>query len=633
MGSPYLNSGETIVLTTNRVIAEGVSYDVMLTSERIFLIDSRMARLEPRIIPLNSILAVQGGKTPAQEPVITIVFREKRDGGRTPPINLLFSQNPNENRKPERDDWVRGLMRLSIHVQEKEREPEKPVVPQAPRETGLRPMVRHGVAPDMVRPLTNVADHTQPVPVMVIPEEVPGSGEIPLPGEAGVREQEEKTAPAEIQEVPATYLSPVRGRPLPPSTPPARVIIPQIIEELLPVKEKPATVPPEEPVPEPAVIIDQEALFRTIPVSVRPVIVSEEQEPVPAPAEEIAAEPEPGIAEPGTGSVQEVTVEKELPEILKALYTGPLEPEPEEQEEIESQVPETVATDKEPEPAAGDVQPVQEPEPAIGDEQPEQVPVHRWSELFPQRTEPVTEIAEPVPENTGPAGDSLTAAWGEPAEPEAAPVFPPGEPAVTPILEEIQKAEPAAAENIPVRHPVPPAREIRSGRTTLVYVVGLIIVIVLVAAGAMLLSWQGGEPADTPVIVPITTLPPATVAPTTTTPPAHGTTMPFTTRSPVSVPQEGVWVRLTSTSDYYGNVGNTGMMRQVSGSGDTIYPIFWPDHPVLVSVQKKDNSGAVLTATVYRNGTAIGTRSVNSPMGTVEILIDPKTARAPGLSP
>lgn len=51
-----------------------------------------------------------------------------------------------------------------------------------------------------------------------------------------------------------------------------------------------------------------------------------------------------------------------------------------------------------------------------------------------------------------------------------------------------------------------------------------------------------------------------------------------------------------------------------------------------VSVQKQDNSGAVLAVGIYRNGTLISTRSVTSPMGTVDLLIDPLTALAPGLS-
>ena len=143
MGSPYLNSGEAIILTTNRVSADAVPYDVMLTSERIFLIDNRNARFEPWIIPLSAILSVQGGKTPAQDPVITLLFRTGEEGGARQPLNLVFSQDPNENRKPERDDWVRSLIQLSIHQHEREEAAETPAVPEVTRRDRVTP---HGPA-------------------------------------------------------------------------------------------------------------------------------------------------------------------------------------------------------------------------------------------------------------------------------------------------------------------------------------------------------------------------------------------------------------------------------------------------------------------------------------------------------
>jgi hypothetical protein len=73
-------------------------------------------------------------------------------------------------------------------------------------------------------------------------------------------------------------------------------------------------------------------------------------------------------------------------------------------------------------------------------------------------------------------------------------------------------------------------------------------------------------------------------------------------------------------------------MRDVSGTGDNFYRIFWEDRPVQVSVQKNDYAGALLTAAVYRDGNLIISRSTTSPKGTIEILIDPQTARAPGLA-
>lgn len=99
MGSPYLSSGEAIILTTNRVSADAVPYDVMLTSERIFLIDNRNARFEPRIIPLNAILSVQGGKDPLTRPGHHAPVPLRRGGGCPAAAQSYFF--PESKREPE----------------------------------------------------------------------------------------------------------------------------------------------------------------------------------------------------------------------------------------------------------------------------------------------------------------------------------------------------------------------------------------------------------------------------------------------------------------------------------------------------------------------------------------------------
>jgi hypothetical protein len=91
-------------------------------------------------------------------------------------------------------------------------------------------------------------------------------------------------------------------------------------------------------------------------------------------------------------------------------------------------------------------------------------------------------------------------------------------------------------------------------------------------------------------------------------------------------------VRVNSTAYYFGTAGNPGLMKQVSGTGDLFYKVLKNDRLVQVSVQKQDNSGALLAVAIYRDGTLIASRSVTSPMGSVDLLIDPLTARAPGLT-
>jgi hypothetical protein len=590
MGSPYLNSGESIILTTNRVSVSAVTYDIMLTTERVFLIDNRNARFEPRIVALSTILSVQGGKTPAGDPVITLLFRAGDAEDTLQPLNMVFSQNPNENRKPERDDWVRSLIQLSISLHERETEPGIPGMPDMPEDTGLRPSGRHGNAPDRVRPLSNVVDRqAQPAPVTVIPEDVEGSGEIP------VRPLVTKPVREPEPAWPAADVNPVHGTLPPMPAPHTRVIIPQIIEELLPAGYR--EVPPVDREPEPAADFGQETPRQSVQRVVRSLTFTEEpawelpRHPETVPLPEPVPEITPAAGQPAAIPSPEPEPE-DVPEIIRALHTGAREPEIMEK------------------PAAG--------LPGTGEE-------------------PVPEPVEERPEK------SITGApesQGSVSLPENRAEEPPAGP---PPVEAIYREEPAGAEPPPVRHPIPPAHEIRPLRTTLAYAAVLILALVLVAAAAILLLPHGTWPAGAPVtltvtpapgIVPVTTVPPETVPAVTSLPSA--TRSPPVTPSPsltvVVVPRTGIWVRVNSSSYYAGKVGNSVVMQPVSGTGDRLYKILPSDSPVQVSVQKQDNSGAVLSIAIYRNGTLIGSRSINSPMGTVDLLIDPLTALPPGLT-
>jgi len=600
----------------------------MLTNERVFFIDNRKARLEPRIISLSTIMSVQGGKTPAQDPVITLVFHPRKGGDPRQPLNLIFSQDPNENRRPERDDWVRGLIQLSINQQEKSASHMIPEVPEAPHVSGLRPTARHGVAPELVRPLSNVIDPRKTTaPVTIIPEEVAGSGEIPVRAPAIPPAGDERIGSETVPDMPDTRIAPVRGNPPSVLHPHARVIIPQIIEEVLPSKVTP--VAEEKQVPAP-IVVYEEALFRTIPTSVRHMTVTEERTLIQPRSDEPV--PEPGIPEPVADE------EYEIPEIIRALHIGAIEPLTLEQEETEPSgtAPEQVQESLEP--ATGEPA-----ETGPSGTAPEQVQENLEPATGkPAETGPSGTSLEPVRESQETVRNTLEAGICEiPALQDAAlvPVTEVQESADVPAPEAIQRREFEAAE-VPVRHPIPPAREIRPLRTTLAYAFVVLLVIAL-GAGAVLLVTQGsGQPdtlgTPTPTTMQVTTHPPGTTHPFD----PMATVIPVTTRIntpvplpvPVSVPRTGVWVRLTSASGYSGSVGNAGTLRDVTGTGDNFYRIFWDDRPVQVSVRKNDFTGALITAEVYRKGTLIISRSTTSPKGAIEILIDPQTGRAPGLT-
>lgn len=584
MGSPYLKSGETIVLTTNRVSADTVLYDVMLTTERVFLIDNRNERFEPRILPLSTILSVKGGKTPAHDPVIVLQFRTAEGGVAQEPLNLVFAQNPNENRKPERDEWVKTLIRLSIAWQERTTIHETPAAPAAKKKDGLHPTTRHGIAPEKVRPLSDVVERRIfPPPVAVIPDPVAGSGEIPVQEAAVTPVRAVIPTPEQVPAEPASEIMPDRGTAISEPAPTTRVIIPQIIEELLPVKAS-ANHPVEQ---ERAVLAEQdhEPWSQSFRTSARSLTVTEE------PSDQASQIPDPITAEtaPIMDTVPDAASAVPLPGAIESQGITDI-----------ITVPDTGAGEPvtmEPAPANGPV-----PEPSS----------EREDAGKPEITEP--QITGTVPESN--AEDSVD---------------------LPSFKERDRNEKPAPAQSRRIRHPLPPAREIRPLGTTLAYAVILLLVVAMAAAASLFLFPTGPEipvrtTAPIPQAMPVTTAPPETVLPATVLPATTRVAQSIPSFAASPVPQTDVWVRVNSTAYYFGSAGNPEQMQPVSGTGDNFYKVLRSDRPVQVSVQKQDNSGAVLAVGIYRNGTLISTRSVTSPMGTVDLLIDPLTALAPGLS-
>ncbi len=99
MGGPYLERGETIVLTTDRVRFNSLQHDVLLTTRNLILVDAGQDRFQPSMYPLLSILSVKGGKTANGESVISIFFHEPEGRDDSEPMILVFSQQPGNNAK------------------------------------------------------------------------------------------------------------------------------------------------------------------------------------------------------------------------------------------------------------------------------------------------------------------------------------------------------------------------------------------------------------------------------------------------------------------------------------------------------------------------------------------------------
>jgi len=154
MPGPYLKSGETIVLTTDRVLIGDKEYDLILTSHRLALVDSDHARDHPQVLPFATILSVKGGKTPAHEPHITLVLVDPVGIEDSTSLELIFSQQPYEDRSVECETWVRKLIE---HIVSDRHEDEPAAAEQQPvKSAEISSSVRRWVAPDKPGPHTTV---------------------------------------------------------------------------------------------------------------------------------------------------------------------------------------------------------------------------------------------------------------------------------------------------------------------------------------------------------------------------------------------------------------------------------------------------------------------------------------------
>ena len=118
MGNPYLNRDETIILTTQRIRINSALTDVMLTNQRLILVDPAHAQFRPQTIPLTTIETVMTGEDADGNPVISLSLSALTPQGATQSKELIFSQKFRNERNQERDDWVKQLKEQIASVRE-----------------------------------------------------------------------------------------------------------------------------------------------------------------------------------------------------------------------------------------------------------------------------------------------------------------------------------------------------------------------------------------------------------------------------------------------------------------------------------------------------------------------------------
>jgi hypothetical protein len=578
MSSPYLKRDESIILTTDRVNINSVQYEVLLTTRNLILVDIRYAQFPPQEIPLSTILSVNGGKIFTGEPVIILSFSDTGSREDSGPMALIFSQQPGEQRKRERDEWLKKLMGLIVSVRQ---ETINTGSPPADEERGIQPSIRRSVAPEKIHPHTTVID-TRPVPVELTilpdePESLPVSEEAQeLPGEAVFKEDTksdvasgtpkyEETLPAAGGETGSTdtiQLPEVReiadSSPLSQSevglpdistsgNPAARETPGELESDFPDTATTGLSAAGESPGAANANTIEQKSFTHTLQEAVKSLLSSREKKE---------------LSDTGTSS------ELYSEETESVLQEGPGSPGiPTSPEPVVVEAPAVFKKDSESKgkksPKAGDI------------EEPGQQPAEEEKPQIPQSPLPI--------EGHGLQRQTLIA--------------------VTAILLVILGIV-GGAVFYPQYFTTPSGKE----------------PVPLSLPSLQQFTVQQTPAQQTPVPTPVQQTPVPT--------PVQQTPVP----TPVVIPPEGVWVRVVYSANYHGWVGNPGSLSEVRGSGDHIYKIRESDGIIQVQITKDDNTGDVLMVEIYRNGNLIGNYTRSAPRSSIEFLIDAKTGNPPGIT-
>jgi hypothetical protein len=547
MSDPYLKSDESIILTTDRVIINYLQYEVLLTSRHLILVDIRYDQFLPQKIPLSTILSVKGGKIATGEPVITLIFSDSDSISGSGPMTFIFTQQPGEQRKRERDEWLKNLMALIVSVRQ---ETITTGSITADVEHGIRPSSRRPGAHEKISPYTKTVDTPQaPIELTIIPDE-PESLVIP--------EEDQKLT-----------CKPILG------------------EESKPEVNYKTT----EGGTNPSVSGEESGSSDTIQphepseiVEYRPMQKDEEKLADTAITEVSSVREIP--AEPETNSLAEKPFTLIIHEAMKSLLSSEEKQEwPEAKTSSESSGVETEA------------------------------PLQEEPESFEMPT---------VPE---PADVKLPTVVKEDSELSGT------VPSKAVDIEEPRQAP--SEQSLPPIPKSPPNTEVTgSQHQTLIVVTTIILIILGVGVGAVFYSQNFATPTNESVAIPPsyqqqTPVQQMTVQ-QTQVPQAQGQQ----TSAPnlVVIPPDGTWVRVVYTGNYYGTVGNPGLLQRVNGSGDQIYNIRKSDGLVQLQINKNDNSGNPLTVEIYRNGTLVTRQARSAPMGSIVLLIDAKTGNPPGVA-
>lgn len=163
-------------------------------------------------------------------------------------------------------------------------------------------------------------------------------------------------------------------------------------------------------------------------------------------------------------------------------------------------------------------------------------------------------------------------------------------------------------------------------------------VIIMIVAVVSIGGLPGGQksPPATPAITPaitVVTLPPTPVAtPVLTTAP---TLQPPGTPAPPLIPENGIWLYISSPGNYIGGIKAQGWTSEINATGIFLTQIAAQNTLIEGSVEKTDGTGNPLDVKLYNGGEPVFEESLTKPYGMIQIRqeVGPAIIKNPSATP
>jgi len=113
----YLSPDETILLTSQNIVVDGIRHEAVLTSRRLILIRGDDVKAPVRELPLAGIGSAIAGENALREPTITLTLTSPEGVLQT--LQLVFIRLASETKNYQYDEWISRLKELiTVTVEE-----------------------------------------------------------------------------------------------------------------------------------------------------------------------------------------------------------------------------------------------------------------------------------------------------------------------------------------------------------------------------------------------------------------------------------------------------------------------------------------------------------------------------------